>query len=83
MSESEATIRANEVSDEDRKYELSLRPTQLAEYIGQTKVKDNLRVFMKAALSVAKLSTIFCLQDLRALVKLPFRISSPMKWALR
>src|SRR6476661_5447052 len=50
MSESEATIRANEVSDEDRKYELSLRPTKLAEYIGQTKVKDNLRVFMKAAL---------------------------------
>lgn len=50
MSESEATIRANEVSDEDRKYDLSLRPTKLAEYIGQTKVKDNLRVFMKAAL---------------------------------
>src|SRR5256885_14558146 len=50
MSESEATIRASEVSDEDRKYELSLRPTKLAEYIGQTKVKDNLRVFMKAAL---------------------------------
>ena len=50
MSESEATIRASEVSDEDRKFELSLRPTKLAEYIGQTKVKDNLRVFMKAAL---------------------------------
>src|SRR5512144_3187871 len=50
MSETEATIRANEVSDEDRKYDLSLRPTKLAEYIGQTKVKDNLRVFMKAAL---------------------------------
>src|SRR6478672_923766 len=50
MSETEATIRANEVSDEDRKYELSLRPTKLAEYIGQQKVKDNLRVFMKAAL---------------------------------
>jgi Holliday junction DNA helicase RuvB len=50
MSETEATIRANDVSDDDRKYELSLRPTKLAEYIGQTKVKDNLRVFMKAAL---------------------------------
>jgi Holliday junction DNA helicase RuvB len=50
MSESEATIRANEVSEEDRKYDLSLRPTKLADYIGQTKVKDNLRVFMKAAL---------------------------------
>src|SRR3982751_1080080 len=50
MSESKATIRGNEVSDQDRQYELSLRPTKLAEYIGQTKVKDNLRVFMKAAL---------------------------------
>jgi Holliday junction DNA helicase RuvB len=50
MSEPEATIRANDVSDEDRRFELSLRPAKLAEYIGQTKVKDNLRVFMKAAL---------------------------------
>jgi Holliday junction DNA helicase RuvB len=36
--------------DEDKQYELSLRPTQLGEYIGQKKVKDNLRIFMKAAL---------------------------------
>jgi Holliday junction DNA helicase RuvB len=36
--------------DEDKQFELSLRPTQLGEYIGQRKVKDNLRVFMKAAL---------------------------------
>jgi len=50
MSESEGTIRGNDVSDDDRRFELSLRPTKLAEYIGQSKVKDNLRVFMKAAL---------------------------------
>jgi Holliday junction DNA helicase RuvB len=36
--------------DEDKQFELSLRPTMLGEYIGQRKVKDNLRVFMKAAL---------------------------------
>ena len=36
--------------DEEKQLELSLRPTQLGEYIGQKKVKDNLRVFMKAAL---------------------------------
>ncbi len=36
--------------EEDKKFELSLRPTRLGEYIGQRKVKDNLRVFMKAAL---------------------------------
>jgi len=39
------------VSDEDEKrIELSLRPAQIGDYIGQKKVKDNLRVFMTAAL---------------------------------
>src|SRR3982751_6689952 len=38
------------LDDEEKKIELSLRPAHLAEYIGQRKVKDNLRVFMKAAL---------------------------------
>ena len=36
-------------TDEDRQFDLSLRPTQLDEYIGQTQVKENLRVYMKAA----------------------------------
>jgi holliday junction DNA helicase RuvB len=38
------------ISDEERQFELSLRPTRLAEYIGQRQVKENLRVYMKAAL---------------------------------
>jgi len=36
--------------DDEAQMELSLRPTRLGEYIGQRKIKDNLRVFMKAAL---------------------------------
>ena len=36
--------------DDEAQVELSLRPNKLAEYIGQKKIKDNLRVFMKAAL---------------------------------
>ncbi len=36
--------------DDETQMELSLRPTRLGEYIGQRKIKDNLRVFMKAAL---------------------------------
>ena len=36
--------------DEEKQFELSLRPTHLGEYIGQRKIKDNLRVFIKAAL---------------------------------
>ena len=36
--------------NDERQFELSLRPTRLAEYIGQRAVKENLRVYMKAAL---------------------------------
>ncbi len=44
-------IRDGRALDTEEQIELSLRPTKLAEYIGQRKVKDNLRVFMKAALT--------------------------------
>src|SRR5947209_10891524 len=37
------------LTDEERQFELSVRPSQLAEYIGQRQVKENLRVYMKAA----------------------------------
>ena len=43
-------IRNEDFSTEETQFDASLRPTQLSEYIGQTKVKENLRVFMKAAL---------------------------------
>jgi holliday junction DNA helicase RuvB len=43
-------IRDEDLSPEESRIEATLRPAQLAEYIGQKKVKDNLRVFMKAAL---------------------------------
>lgn len=49
-SEQAIDIRDGESNDEEKRFELSLRPTQLGEYIGQKKIKDNLRVFMKAAL---------------------------------
>src|SRR6266496_2211961 len=37
-------------NDADRDLELTLRPTRISEYIGQKQVKENLRVYMKAAL---------------------------------
>jgi Holliday junction DNA helicase RuvB len=37
-------------TDDERQFELSLRPTRLAEYIGQRHATNNLRVFIKAAL---------------------------------
>ncbi len=36
-------------SDEDRQLDLTLRPTRIDEYIGQRQIKENLRVYMKAA----------------------------------
>ena len=36
-------------SDDDRQLDLTLRPTRIDEYIGQRQVKENLRVYMKAA----------------------------------
>ncbi len=41
-------IGANETND-DKKLDLTLRPKTLAEYVGQTKVKDNLKITMSAA----------------------------------
>ncbi|MCL2717528.1 MAG: Holliday junction branch migration DNA helicase RuvB [Lachnospiraceae bacterium] len=37
------------IKEEDLKIEGSLRPQKLADYIGQTKVKDNLKIYMEAA----------------------------------
>ncbi len=36
-------------NDDDSKLELSLRPKKIAEYIGQDKVKDNLKILIEAA----------------------------------
>ncbi|MCS6874447.1 MAG: Holliday junction branch migration DNA helicase RuvB [Acidobacteriota bacterium] len=36
--------------EEDEQFDVSLRPSRLEEYIGQQKVKENLRVFIKAAI---------------------------------
>ena len=38
-------------NDDDRQLDLTLRPARIEEYIGQRQVKENLRVYMKAALA--------------------------------
>ena len=37
-------------SNEEMEYEKSLRPLNFDEYIGQDKVKENLKIFVKATL---------------------------------
>lgn len=42
-------ILTSQLDDEEKKYEASLRPSSLSEYIGQERVKENLYVFIEAA----------------------------------
>ena len=42
-------IITTDVTEEEEKIESTLRPKSLVEYIGQTKVKRNLQVFIEAA----------------------------------
>src|SRR5215470_16288308 len=49
MSQERALSR-DVTGDEEQQFELSLRPRRLDEYIGQHKVKENLGIFIKAAL---------------------------------
>ena len=44
-----ARVKERFASDEDRQLDLTLRPTRIDEYIGQRQIKENLRVYMKAA----------------------------------
>ena len=44
-------ILSTDIMSEDIASEGSIRPQSLAEYIGQEKVKNNLRVFIEAARS--------------------------------
>jgi holliday junction DNA helicase RuvB len=48
---SRAEITTPEVLSEESAVELSLRPQRLAEFIGQQKVKDSLRIFIDAAMA--------------------------------
>ena len=45
----EKRLITTEITEEDKKIEGSLRPKKLSEYIGQTKAKENLRIYMDAA----------------------------------
>ncbi len=50
MEKGDVTARSAQLlSEEERRYETSLRPGSLAEYVGQTKIKENLQVYIEAA----------------------------------
>ena len=49
MKDDEPRIMSGRIKEEDREIEKTLRPKKLNEYIGQSKVKNNLEIFIKAA----------------------------------
>src|SRR5919205_2444668 len=50
MSELEpGNVRERGALDDERQFELSLRPTRLGEYIGQKKATENLGIYIRAA----------------------------------
>ena len=51
IKDEEARAVAGEATPEDSEAEPSLRPRRLAEYIGQARVTNNLKIFLKAALA--------------------------------
>ncbi len=58
----------------EERLENTLRPQTLDEYIGQDKVKENMKVYIEAAKKEEKHWTMFYYMDLRDLEKLHFQI---------
>ena len=50
MEENEYRMMSPEFTQNDNDTEISLRPKTLDDYIGQEKVKENLKIYMDAAL---------------------------------
>src|SRR5262245_6596903 len=42
-------VLTSQLNEEEKKYEASLRPQSLEEYIGQERIKENLKVYIEAA----------------------------------
>ena len=68
---------STEFTEEDMPIEAGLRPLTLADYIGQEKVKKNLKVYIEAGRR--HLTTAF-FTVLRDLERLRLRVLSQMRW---
>ena len=73
----ENRIVAPDYVPEDADLETSLRPRVLTDYIGQEKVKENLRIYIEAARGR---STMCCSTARPASAKQRLRVSLPMRW---
>lgn len=63
--------------------ENSLRPQHLEDYIGQDKVKQNLKIYLEAAKRRGEPMDHILLYGPRAWARLRWRASSPTRWGCR
>ena len=71
---------STELVEEDITIENNLRPQNLDDYIGQEKVKQNLRIFIEAAKSRGESLDHVLLYGPPGLGKTTWLASSPMRW---
>ena len=71
----------NEIMGDEEAVERTLRPQYLHEYIGQDKVKDQLKIFIEAAKLRDEALDHVLLLALRGWGKPPWPLSLPMNWA--
>ena len=76
----ENRIVAPDYVPEDADLETSLRPRVLTDYIGQEKVRKNLRIYIEAARGRGEALDHVLLYGPPGSVKQRSRASSPMKW---
>ena len=67
--------------EEDAKIEGSLRPQKLTDYIGQSKIKENLTIYMEAARQRKDPLDHVLFYGLPAWERQRLRGSSPTRWA--
>jgi Holliday junction DNA helicase RuvB len=71
LAEQESRMVTSMMLQEDREAELTLRPKTLDEYIGQEMIKEQLSIFIHAALKRKEPWIMFCCTALRGWEKQP------------
>ena len=74
----EKRVISTQLQEEDYKIESSLRPQRLEDYIGQEKIKSNMKVYIEAA--KARQESLYCFMDHRDLERQRLQGSLQMRW---
>ena len=74
---------STQLQEEDIKIEKSLRPMYFDDYIGQQKIKDNLKIYIEAAKSRGEALDHVLFYDLRGLERQHLQESLQMRWVQR